>query len=388
MRCGPTLRIDVERIDVKQLRVAVIGDGLMAKEHSMAWRNVQAVYGDVPVQPRLVVIVHPDVDRVADAAQRYGFERSATSWEQVVADPEIDVIDIVTPNSFHRDVAIAAARAGKHIWCEKPLALTAAEALEMTEAAEAAGVSTLVGFTYLQNPGIALAKQLITAGELGELFSFTAFFSADTMVDPEVPFTWRTDRSRAGGGALGDLGSHLVSIARHLVGDVVRVNGISRTVVTQRRDAAGVDRPVDNDDHALALIEFRNGVTGSLQASRVLTGRAFEVSFTLTGTEGAIRFSQQDSHILEVALRSDGTAGHGFRTIELGPEHGEFGHLWPMSGINLGLHELKIFEVRALIEAIVTGRRTLPDFREGWEIERAIEAIELSATTREWVDVA
>ncbi len=372
---------------MKQLGIAVIGDGLMAKEHSMAWRSVQAVYGDVPVSPRLVVIVHPDPERAAAAAAQYGFERSATSWEEAVADPEVDVVDIVTPNAFHKEVAIAAARAGKHIWCEKPLALTSAESWEMTEAAEAAGVSTLVGFTYLQNPGLALAKRLIDAGELGELFSFTAFFSADTMIDPAVPFTWRTDRSRAGGGALGDLGSHLVSIARYLVGDVARVSGMTRIVVPERTDAAGARRAVDNDDHALAMVEFENGVTGSLQASRVLTGRSFEVSFTLTGTKGAIRFSQQDSHILEVSLASDGLDSHGFRTIELGPGHGEFGRLWPMSGINIGLHELKIFEVRAFIEAIVTGTRVLPDFREGWEIEKVIEAIEHSARSRNWVDV-
>ena len=372
---------------MKQLGIAVIGDGLMAKEHSMAWRSVRAVYGNVPVEPRLVVIVHPDPDRAAAAAAQYGFERSASSWEEAIADPDVDVVDIVTPNALHRDVAVAAATAGKHIWCEKPLALTAADALEMTEAAEAAGVRTLVGFTYLQNPGLALAKRYIEAGELGELFSFTAFFSADTMIDPAVPFTWRTDRSRAGGGALGDLGSHLVSIARYLVGDVTRVNGITRVVIPERKDAAGETHVVDNDDHALALVEFGNGVTGSLQASRVLTGRAFEVSFTLTGTRGAIRFSQQDSHVLEVSFASDGLDSHGFRTIELGPGHGEFGHLWPMSGINLGLHELKIFEVRSLIEAIVTGKRAMPDFREGWEIEKVIEAIETSAETRGWVNV-
>lgn len=372
----------------RTLGIGLIGDGLMAKEHSMAWRSVRAVYGDLPVEPRLVVLVHPDAERAASAAARYGFERSSTSWRDVVADPDIDVINIVTPNAFHEQVAVAAAAAGKHIWCEKPLALTAEGAARMTDAAEAAGVSTLVGFTYLQNPGLALAKQLVERGELGELVSFTGFFSADTMIDPLVPFTWRTDRSRAGGGALGDLGSHMVSIARYLVGDIARVSGLTRTVITERLDADGVPRTVDNDDLALTLFEFSSGAIGSMQASRVATGRAFEVSFTLTGTKGVIRFSQQDSHKLEVSLDSDRLDTHGFRTIELGPGHGDFGHLWPMSGINLGLHELKIFEVRQFIDAITTGRRILPDFREGWEIEKVIEAIELSASTSTWQNVA
>jgi len=373
--------------EVRTLGIGIIGDGLMAKEHSMAWRSVRAVYGDLPFEPRLVTLVHPDAGRAADAAARYGFARSSTAWQDVVDDPEIQIVNIVTPNAFHKEVAIAAVRAGKHVWCEKPLALSADDAREMTEAAEAAGVSTLVGFTYLQNPGLALAKKLIDDGELGELVSFTSFFSADTMIDPAVPFSWRTDRARAGGGALGDLGSHLVSIARYLVGPVARVSGLTRIVVPERADGEGVIRTVDNDDLAISMLEFDNGVIGTMQASRVATGRAFEVSFTLTGTKGVIRFSQQDSHKLEVSLDSDGLDSHGFRTIELGPGHGDFGALWPMSGINLGLHELKIFEVRRFIEAIATGERILPDFREGWQIEKTIEAVERSAASRTWTDV-
>ncbi|MET0859858.1 MAG: Gfo/Idh/MocA family oxidoreductase [Microbacterium sp.] len=363
----------------KTIGVAVIGDGLMAKEHTMALRNVRPVFGaDLP-EPRLVVIVHPDADRARSAARQYGVERWTTSWEEAVADPDVDLVDIVTPNIHHRDVAIAAAAAGAHIWCEKPLAVSVDDARLMTGAAEAAGVTTLVGFTYLQNPGLALARELIERGELGDLFSFTGFFSADTMIDPDVPFTWRTDRSRAGGGALGDLGSHMVSLARHLVGDVDRVAGLSRTVVAERTDAAGTRRAVDNDDHTLALLEFGNGVIGTMQASRVQTGRAFEVSFVVTGTRGAIRFDQQNSHLLEVSLASDALDTHGFRTIELGPGHGHFGALWPMSGINVGLHELKIFEARELLAAIGEGRSASPDFREALQIERTIEAIEQSA---------
>jgi predicted dehydrogenase len=363
----------------RSLGVAIIGDGLMAKEHAMALRNVRSVFGGIAIEPRLVVIVHPEAERARAAAARYGVERWSTSWQEAVADPEVGLVDIVTPNVFHHDVAVAAASAGKHVWCEKPLALTSADAAEMTEAAEAAGITTLVGFTYLQNPGIALARELIERGELGELFSFTGFFSADTMIDPDVPFTWRTDRSRAGGGALGDLGSHLVSIARHLVGPVARVSGLSRTVVPERRDVRGIPHPVDNDDHALALLEFERGLIGMMQASRVQTGRAFEVSFVITGTRGAIRFDQQQSHKLEVSLASDGLDSHGFRTIELGPGHGHFGTLWPMAGINIGLHELKIFEARELLSAIAGGRPASPDFREALLIERTVEAIERSS---------
>lgn len=370
------------------LGVAVIGDGLMAKEHTMALRNVRPVFGDVLLEPRLAVIVHPDADRARAAAERYGVERWSTSWEDAVADPAVDLVDIVTPNLHHRDVAIAAASAGRHIWCEKPLALTVEDAESMTAAAERAGVVTLVGFTYLQNPGLALARELVERGELGDLFSFTGFFSADTMIDPAVPFTWRTDRARAGGGAVADLGSHMISLARSLVGGVSRVAGLSRTVIAERADASGTRHRVDNDDHTLALLQFGNGAIGSMQASRVQTGRAFEVSFVLTGTKGAIRFSQQDSHRLEVSLASDGLDTHGFRTIELGPGHGRFDALWPMAGINVGLHELKIFEAHELLQAIAENRPASPDFREALEIERTIDAIERSAAAGgEWRDV-
>jgi predicted dehydrogenase len=369
--------------------VAVIGDGLMAKEHTMALRNVRPVFGEVPLDARLEVIVHPDPARAEAAARQYGVERWSTSWEEAVADPRVGLVDIVTPNVHHPAVAIAAAEAGKHIWCEKPLASALGDARRMTDAARRAGVVTMVGFTYLHNPALALARELVERGELGELFSFTGFFSADTMIDPEVPFTWRTDRSRAGGGAVADLGSHLTSIARMLAGDIARVAGLSRTVVAERRDADGIPHAVDNDDHTLALVEFANGMVGTMQASRVQTGRAFEVSFVLTGTRGAIRFSQQDNYRLEVSLASDGLDTHGFRTIEIGPGHGHFGALWPMSGINVGLHELKIFEAHDLLRAIAGGLAARPDFAEALAIETTVDAIMRSAASGgAWTDVA
>lgn len=369
------------------LGIGMVGDGLMAKEHSMAWRNVEAVYGSVPYRPQLVALMHPTAHRAASAAARYGFERSSTSWRDIVESDDIDVIDIVTPNAAHAEVAIAAAEAGKHIWCEKPLAVTVEEGEAMTAAAEKAGVTTLVGFTYLHNPAVSLAKSLVEAGQLGEIISFDGTFLVDTMIDPAIPHTWRTDRSLAGGGALGDLGSHMVALAHHVVGQIDRVSGLSRTVITERNDASGLVRTVDNDDIATALLEFDDGFTGTLQASRVSTGRAFEVAFTVTGTHGSIRFDQQTSHHLEVSLASDGLDTHGFRTIEVGPGHGDFGELWPMSGINIGLHELKIFEVQRFITALDSGVRVLPDFREALDVQRVIDAIERSAESRDWTAV-
>lgn len=374
--------------ETKTLGIAMIGDGLMAKEHSIAWRSLRAVYGDIPFEPRLVTIVHPDSTRAAKAAKQYGFEKSTTSWEEAVRDPDVHIVNIVTPNYAHKDPAILAASLGKHIWAEKPLGLGLAQALEMAEAAENAKIATQVGFTYVHNPGIALAKQLIERGELGEIFSFTGFFSADTMIDPNVPFTWRTDIDKAGHGALGDLGSHMIALAQHLLGPIAKVNGLMRTVVEDRKDVSGKPQKVQNDDHAITLVEFAGGATGAFQASRVLTGRAFEVSFTITGTKGAIRFSQQDNHKLEVSLESDGLDTHGWRTIELGPGHGDYGHLWPMSGINIGLHELKLFELKEFVDSIAHKTPVAVDFRKGADVEKVVEAIAKSATTRVWENVS
>ena len=244
----------------RTLGVGIIGSGLMAKAHTMAWRNLRSVYGQIPVEIRLVVLVDATDELAAAGAGQFGYERSTTSWQDVVEDPAVDIVDIVTPNFLHKEVAIAAARAGKHIWCEKPLALTADDALEMTKVAEDSGVKTLVGFSYLRNPGVVLAKKLVQDGEIGKPVSFTGTFAIDAMTHPGTPFTWRQDRALAGTGALGDLGAHIIAFARHLVGPIERVASLSTITVPRRPLPAGTfgygekaeaDAPmreVENDD--------------------------------------------------------------------------------------------------------------------------------------------
>lgn len=376
----------------RTLGVAMIGGGLMAKAHTMAWNNVQAAYGDIPADIRLVILADATEELAAAGAAQYGYEHSTASWEEALAHPDVDIVDIVTPNFLHQEVAVAAAKAGKHIWCEKPLATTADGALAMTEAAEAAGVKTMVGFTYLHNPGIALAKRLVEAGEIGDPVSFSGTFAIDTMTDPDVPFTWRQDRSLAGTGALGDVGAHIIAIARHLVGGITQVSGLARTTVTHRPIPQGnlgygaraqEDAPmheVENDDLSLFLATFDNGAIGSFEASRISSGRSFEVCFTLTGTRGAIRFDQQHMYELQVRVESDlGGRFPGLRRVDVGPGDGVQGALWPLAGVNIGVHELKLAEARRLIEAIIHDTPTWPDFREGWEVERTIEAIDRAA---------
>jgi predicted dehydrogenase len=383
----------------RSLGVAIIGSGLMAKAHTMAWRNLQAVFGSLPACIRLVVLADATDEFASAGAAQFGYERWTTSWQDAVADPAVDVVDIVTPNFLHKDVALAAARAGKHIWCEKPLALTARDALEMTEAAEQAGVKTLVGFSYLRNPGVALARQLVERGEIGRPVSFTGTFAIDAMADPGTPFTWRQDRSLSGAGALGDLGAHVIALARHLAGPIRQVAALSSITVPSRPLPAGAFgygekadegapwREVENDDVTMFLAAFGNGAVGTVEASRVSAGRSYDVGFTLTGTNGAIRFSQQSMHELQVRLASDPGGSTGFRHVQLGPGNGDYGALWPVPGVNISIHDLKFFEARDLVAAIVSGGPAWPDFREGWEVEKVIGAIDEAARKHSWVTI-
>jgi predicted dehydrogenase len=391
--------VSVKAPEKHTLGVAIIGSGLMAKAHTMAWRNLQAVYGRVPADIRLVALVDATDELAAAGAAQFGYERWTTSWQDVVADPAVDIVDIVTPNFLHKEVAIAAARAGKHIWCEKPLALTADDALEMTKIAEDSGVKTLVGFSYLRNPGIVLAKKLVEDGEIGKPVSFTGTFAIDAMTDPGTPFTWRQDRALAGSGALGDLGAHVIAFARHLVGPIERVASLSTITVPRRPLPAGTFgygekaeanapmREVENDDATIFLAGFANGAIGSIEATRVSAGRSYDVGFTLTGTKGALRFDQQRMFELQVRLASDPAGTTGFRHIQLGPGHGDYGVLWPVPGINISVHDLKFFEAHDLIEAIMTGTAASPDFREGWEVEKVIDAVDEASGTNSWVAI-
>jgi levoglucosan dehydrogenase len=383
----------------RTLGVAIIGSGLMAKAHTMAWRNLQAVYGRVPADIRLVALVDATDELAAAGAAQFGYERWTTSWQDVVADPAIDIVDIVTPNFLHKEVAIAAARAGKHIWCEKPLALTADDALEMTKMAEDSGVKTLVGFSYLRNPGVVLAKKLVEDGEVGKPVSFSGTFAIDAMTDPRTPFTWRQDRALAGTGALGDLGAHVIAFARHLVGPIERVASLSTITVPrrplpagtfgygERADADAPMREVENDDASIFLMGFANGAIGSIEANRVSAGRSYEVGFTLTGTRGALRFDQQRMFELQVRLASDPAGTTGFRHLQLGPDHGDYGALWPVPGVNISIHDLKFFEAHDLINAIMTDTPAWPDFREGWEVEKVIDAVDEASGTNSWVAI-
>jgi predicted dehydrogenase len=385
--------------DIPELGVAMIGSGLMAKSHTMGFRNVEGVYGSTPLRPRFEVLADAREDLASSGAASLGYGRWTTDWREAVTDPAVDVVDIVTPNWLHKEIAMAAIAAGKHVYCEKPLALNAADAKEMYEAADKAGVKTLVGFNYLRNPAVAEARRLIREGALGEIWSFSGRFVLDACSDPNVPFTWRFERSLAGSGALGDLGAHVISLAQVLVGPISSVVGLSRTFIPSRPEPRGVfgygssadldapRREVENDDATTFLMEFASGASGHVEASRVATGSSWRLNLEVIGSRGALQFVQQDIHTLRVYLSGDPEERKGYREIEMGPAHGDYGVFWPLPGVPLGVHELKTIEVRELLTAIAEDRRPDGDFEEGWRVSEVLDAVERSAAERRWVDL-
>ena len=284
---------------VPELGVAMIGSGLMAKSHTMGYRNVESVYGKTPFRPHFAILADAKEDLARSGAESLGYDRWTIDWREAVTAPEVDVVDIVTPNFLHKEIAMAAIAAGKHVYCEKPLALSAADAKEMYEAAEKADVKTLVGFNYLRNPAIAEARRLLREGVLGDIWTFSGRFVLDACTDPDVPFTWRFERKLAGTGALGDLGAHIISRSRPRWTDQLRRGAESdlrqdpsrahrRIRVRERRQSRSAQAYVENDDATTFLVEFANGASGHIEASRVATGRTYHQSIELVGSKGAL----------------------------------------------------------------------------------------------------
>ncbi len=265
----------------------------MGRAHALAFRTVGGVF-DLPFAPRLEMLADATEDLASRAAAALGFHRHTADWRALVADDAVDLVAITTPNALHKPMALGAIAAGKHVYCEKPLAVTAADAADMTHAARSAAVVTMVGFNYLRNPMVRLAKQMIDGGEIGEITGFRGIFAEDYMADPSHPFTWRCDPAH-GGGALADIGSHIISMARYLLGDIAEVCGRVDTVHTRRPAAPGSNemRAVSVDDQASFLVRFSRGVTGSISTSWMAHGQKMQLAFEVVGTKGSIDFTQE-----------------------------------------------------------------------------------------------
>jgi predicted dehydrogenase len=375
---------------MRDLGIGLIGTGFMGKCHALALAAVHRVFGDVPA-PRLALLCDTPRDRAVTMAAQFGFARATDDWRALVADPAVDLVSITTPNRLHREMALAAIAAGKHVWCEKPLALSLAEAEEMAEAADRAGVTTMVGYNYVRNPAFTHARRLVEDGVIGRPIHFRGFVDEDYQADPELPWTWRARIEDAGLGALGDLGCHLVSMACGLVGPIESLVADLATVHETRPmpDGGGGGRGrVENEDIASALVRFDNGVHGVLSTSRSAWGRKNRLGWELHGTRGMLAFEQERMNELHLFVNDGPAATQGFRTILTGPAHPPYAAFVPAPGHQLGFNDLKVIEAAALLRALAAGERPYPDFRHALDFERVIHAFAASARTGARVAIA
>jgi predicted dehydrogenase len=372
---------------MERIGIGLIGSGFMGRSHALAFRTAPAVF-DLRVSPILELLADIDAATAARAARSLGFPRSTGDWQALIADPEVGLVDITTPNVWHKPMAMAAIAAGKPVYCEKPLAASCADAKEMADAAATTGVQTFVGFNYLKNPMLALAREIVMSGEIGDVVSFRGIHAEDYMADPSTPWSWRLDPA-GGHGVVADLGSHIISIARFLAGEITELVGQIETVTKHRPVAMGAveTRPVEVDDQARALVRFASGATGSIEASWVSVGRKMTIAFEVTGTKGAIAFDQERMNELHLFTAGQPHGREGFRTILSGPAHPHFAAFCPAPGHHLGFNDMKTIEVRAILDALSGGPAFMPDFGEAWRIQQTVDAIVRSAHERCWVRV-
>jgi predicted dehydrogenase len=385
---------------MQNLNVGLIGAGFMGKAHSLAYAAMPMFFWPTPAMPVRKTIAEATEALAEEASRRFGFEKYTGDWREVVEDPEIDVIDIATPNHLHAEIAIAAAKAGKHVISEKPLARTTEEAKAMYEAVQEAGVVHMVAFNYRRTPAVALAKKYIEEGSIGRITNFRGTYLQDWSADPNSPLSWRFQKKIAGSGALGDIATHVIDLARYLVGDIAQVNALLSTFITERPlQTSGADAlgnvtigegprgTVDVDDEVMTMIRFSSGAVGSIEATRNTHGRNNFITFEIHGTEGSIIFNYERRDELQVSFANDPADRRGFRTVYTGPAHPNGASLWPIPALGIGYGETKIIEAHDFFTAIVEGGTVSPNFADGFQIALIDDAILESGETGLWVDV-
>ncbi|WP_413220529.1 Gfo/Idh/MocA family protein [Tritonibacter mobilis] len=361
------------------LGLGLIGTGFMGKAHALAYGSATAVFGDLaPV--RLAQLCDTPAQNARDLAAQFGFAVATDDWRALIASPEVDIVSITTPNALHKEMALAAIAAGKHVHCEKPLALTLEDAQEMEAAARTAGVRTKVGYNYIHNPAVTHARALIAEGVIGKPVHFRGWVDEDYQADPDLPWTWRATRADAGLGTLGDLGCHLVSMSHVLMGEIESLIADTQIIHETRPLPDGSGRAaVENEDTASAIIRYRNGAQGTLCTSRSAWGRKNKLDWEVHGTKGMMTFSQERLNELQLYVNEGPRAQQGFRTILTGPEHAPYGAFCPAPGHQLGFGDLKTIEVAGFLRAIAAGEESFPNFTDALEFERVIHAIDTSA---------
>lgn len=385
-------------VNKKQVRIGMVGYKFMGKAHSHAYRDV-SFYFDTKVEPVLQAICGRDEEGVKEAAAKMGWLSYETDWRTLIKRDDIDLIDIVTPNNSHAEIAIAAAEAGKHVYCEKPLAMTLEQSKRMLEAVEKSNVIHMINHNYRFAPAIQLAKKLIESGRLGKIYHIRATYLQDWIMDPQFPLVWRLSKGVCGSGAHGDLAAHIIDLARFLVGEFKEVNGIMETFIKQRpivEDSSGLSGKatsdkvgdVDVDDASVFIARFESGAIGTFEATRFAGGNRNGNRFEINGEKGSIRWDAENMNNLQLYFDDDEPGLQGFRTINCTEEmHSYAGAYWPAAHI-IGYEHTFINLMVELLNGVDKGFSPSPNFVDGVRNQAVLEAVEQSSHTKQWVSIS
>ena len=388
---------------MRDIGIGVVSLGWMGRLHASSYQRIPSRFPELGIRPRLVVAADPLEENQRAAVEQFGFERAVASIEEVLADPEVELVSICSPNFLHRDFAVQAAAAGKPFWIEKPMGVGAAQSREIAQAAAQArggdGVATAVGFNYRHAPAIAHLRELVAAGRLGRITNVRCWLIADYASSPEGPLTWRYDRARGGSGVIGDLLSHGVDLVQHVTGQrLTEVSATTDVFIPDRplplgtgvgHGAVAVSEergPVENEDWVAALGRLSGGAHTTLESSRVARGHRSDYALEVFGTEGSARWSFTRMNEFEVMI-GEGGSEHGYTTVLAGPGHGEYSRFQPGPGIPMSFDDLKVIEAAAFLSDAALGTQLAPNAADGVRAAETCEAIVRSAASRAWESV-
>ncbi|MEU5291970.1 Gfo/Idh/MocA family protein [Streptomyces umbrinus] len=383
---------------VSTLGVAVVGFGWMGRVHTQAYARVPHHFPQLPVRPELVAVADEVPGRAEEAAGQYGFATAARDWREVAADPRVQAVSIAAPNFLHREIGVAMAEAGKHIWIEKPVGLTAEDARAVAGAVTKAGVQGTVGFNYRNAPAVAAARELIASGEIGTVTHVRIRLFSDYAAHPEGALTWRYERERGGSGVLGDLASHGVDLARFLLGEIASLAADTAVFVPERarptgataghtRSAGGELGPVENEDYVSCLLRFASGARGVLEACRVSAGEQNNYGFEIHGTKGAVSWDFRRMGELAVS-RGTSYQDQPVSTLYVGPGHGEYAAFQPGSANSMGYDDLKVIEAYNFLRSITEGTAYGATVEDAVHSAAALDAMSRSAESGTWASPA
>ncbi|KAA0942208.1 Gfo/Idh/MocA family protein [Streptomyces apricus] len=378
--------------------VAVVGFGWMGRVHTQAYARVPHHFPGLSLRPELIAVADEVPGRAEEAAAQYGFATAARDWREVAADPRVRAVSVAAPNFLHREIGVALAEAGKHLWIEKPVGLDAADARAVADAVAAAGVQGTVGFNYRNAPAVAAARELIAAGEIGTVTHVRIRLFSDYAAHPEGALTWRYERERGGSGVLGDLASHGVDLARFLLGEIASLTADTAVFVPQRarptgataghiRATGGELGPVENDDYVSCLLRFASGARGVLEACRVSVGEQNNYGFEIHGTKGAVSWDFRRMGELGVS-RGTSFQDQPVSTVYVGPGHGAYAAFQPGAANSMGYDDLKVIEAYNFLRSVEEGTPYGATLEDAVHSVAALDAMVRSAEKGTWTSPA